>query len=146
MKTIDSSSYVLVTAQLALLIAIAIPDSHLHFSLTGTTLLVSGMTLGVWALLVMGRHLRIMPEPAAGAHLLRNGPYRLIRHPMYSAVVLAAAGWLLCDWSWTRLACLLALLPVLMLKAAREERMLGGKFSDYAAYRTTSRRFIPWVW
>ena len=131
---------------MALLVAIAIPDRHLHAQPVGAVLVALGVALGLWAMLVMGRHLRIMPEPAADAKLLRRGPYRLVRHPMYSAVVLAATGWLLCDFSWPRLACLAALLPVLAFKAAREERMLGEKFSDYAAYRATTRRFIPWVW
>ena len=55
-------------------------------------------------------------------------------------------GWLLCDFSGPRLGCWLALLPVLVLKAAREERLLGAKFPDYAAYRAATWRFIPWVW
>jgi protein-S-isoprenylcysteine O-methyltransferase Ste14 len=139
-------SGLLVAAQLALMTAIAIPDARLHFSPIGTLLLIGGIALGVWSLLVMGRHLRIMPEPAEGACLLRHGPYRLIRHPMYSAVVIGALGWLLCGFSWPRLVCLLVLLPILALKAAREERLLDGKFPDFAAYRATSRRFIPWVW
>jgi protein-S-isoprenylcysteine O-methyltransferase Ste14 len=65
---------------------------------------------------------------------------------MYSALVIGSIGWLLCTFSWPRLACLLALLPVLLLKAAREERLLTEMFPDYAAYRAASRRFIPWVW
>jgi protein-S-isoprenylcysteine O-methyltransferase Ste14 len=140
------SSRLLVGAQLALIAAVAIPDRHLHLLPAGVVLVALGAALGGWALLVMGRHLRIMPEPAADAQLRRRGPYRLIRHPMYSALVLAAAGWLPCDFSWARLACLAALLPVLVFKAAWEERMLGEKFPDYAAYRAATRRFIPWVW
>jgi len=139
-------SRLLVGAQLALLLAIAIPDRQLHVSPAGLALVALGLALGLWALLVMGRHLRIMPEPAPDAPLLRRGPYRLIRHPMYSAVILAALGWLLCDWSWARLACWAALMLVFACKAVREERLLGEKFSDYAAYRATTRRFIPWVW
>lgn len=141
-----SLSRLLVAAQMALLVAIAIPDRQLHVSPAGAVLVALGVALGLWAMLVMGRHLRIMPEPAAGAPLLRRGPYRLIRHPMYSAVTMAALGWLLCDHSWARLACLAALVPVFVCKAAREERMLGEKFSDYAVYRATTRRFIPWMW
>ena len=146
MKTSRFPSYVLVAAQLALLAAIAIPDVKLHFSLGGALLLAGGMALGIWALALMGRHLRIMPEPAAGAKLLQHGPYRMVRHPMYSAGVLAATGWLLCDFSWSKLACLLALLPVPALKAAREERLLGDTYPNYTAYRSSSWRFIPWVW
>ena len=144
--TSNLSSRLLVGAQLALLVAIAIPDRHLHLQPVGAVLVALGAALGGWALRVMGRHLRIMPEPAAGARLLRRGPYRLVRHPMYSALILGCPGWLLCDFSWTRLACFAALLPVLVFKAAREERLLGEKFPDYAAYRAASRRFIPWVW
>lgn len=140
------SSRLLVTAQTALLVAIAIPDDNLQLQPAGGTLVMLGVALGIWSMLVMGRHLRIMPEPAAEAKLLQRGPYRLIRHPMYSAVALAAAGWLLCDFSWPRLACWLVLLPVLVIKATREERLLGVKFPDYATYRASSRRFIPWVW
>ena len=132
--------------QMALLVAIALPDRRLHQAPAGAVLVACGVALGLWAMLAMGRHLRIMPEPAAGALLLQRGPYRLIRHPMYSAVTMAALGWLLCDFSWARLACLAALVPVLVCKAAREERMLGERFPDYAAYRATTRRFIPWVW
>ncbi|MCX7009179.1 MAG: isoprenylcysteine carboxylmethyltransferase family protein [Kiritimatiellaeota bacterium] len=139
-------SRLLVGAQLALLVTLAIPDHQLHLAPAGIVLVGLGAALGLWALLVMGRHLRIMPEPAAEAKLLRRGPYRLIRHPMYSALMLAGPGWLLCDFSWARLACFAVLLPVLALKAAREERLLGEKFPDYAAYRATTRRFIPWVW
>ena len=139
-------SRLLVGAQLALLVAIAIPDRQFHGDPAGGALVALGATLGGWALRVMGRHLRIMPEPAPDAPLLRRGPYRLIRHPMYSAVLLAALGWLLCDFSWTRLACWAALILVFACKAVREERLLGQKFSDSAASRATTRRFIPWVW
>jgi len=139
-------SRLLVAAQLALMTAMAIPWARPQLSLTGLLLMAAGLALGLWSFVVMGRHLRIMPEPAANARLLRQGPYRLIRHPMYSALVVGSIGWLLCTFSWPRLACLLTLLPVLLLKAAREERLLTEKFPDYAAYRAASHRIIPWVW
>ncbi len=139
-------SWLLVGMQVALMTAMALPATRPYWSLTGALLMTAGLALGVWSFVVMGRHLRIMPEPAAEASLLRHGPYRLIRHPMYAALVLGAGGWLLCTFSWPRLVCLLVLLPVLALKAAREERLLAEKFPGYAAYRAASRRFVPWVW
>lgn len=140
------SSHVLVAAQLGLLAAMVIPDARLHFSPVGVALLTLGTAFGLWALATMGRHLRILPEPAAKTPLIRSGPYRWVCHPIYSAVALAALGWVWCDFSCPRLACWLALLPALGIKALREERLLAAKFSDYAAYRATTRRFIPWVW
>ena len=140
------SSHVLVVAQLGLIAAMVIPDARLHCAPVGVALITLGAAFGLWALLVMGRHLRVLPEPTATAPLVRSGPYRWIRHPMYSAGMLAALGWLLCDFSWPRLACWLALLPVLVIKALCEERLLAAKFADYAAYRAATWRFIPWVW
>jgi protein-S-isoprenylcysteine O-methyltransferase Ste14 len=141
------SSRALVATQLGLLVALAIPGADLHFSAPGVGLLLSGTTLGLWAVLAMGlRQVRIMPEPGANLPLVRRGPYRWIRHPMYTSVTFGALGWLLCNFSWARLACWLALLPVLILKAAREERLLAARHPDYQAYQATSWRFLPWVW
>ncbi|TAN35734.1 MAG: isoprenylcysteine carboxylmethyltransferase family protein [Verrucomicrobia bacterium] len=141
------SSRVLVATQLGLLVALAIPGADLHFSPLGAGFLLPGVALGFWAAAMIGiRRVRIMPEPGANLPLVRRGPYRWIRHPMYTAVTLATLGWLLCNFSWPRLACWLALLPVLILKAAREERLLAAQHPDYRAYQATSWRFIPWVW
>ena len=141
------SSHVLVATQLGLLVALANPSANLHFSLLGAGLLLPGVALGLWAVATMGvGKIRIMPEPGANLPLVRRGPYRWIRHPMYTAVTVAALGWLLCDFSWPRLACWLALLPVLGLKAVREEQLLVARHPDYHEYQTTSWRFIPWVW
>lgn len=140
------SSRVLVATQLGLLVALAIPGADLRFSQVGAGLLLPGMALGLWAVLAMGlRQVRIMPEPGANLPLVRRGPYRWIRHPMYTAVTLGGLGWLLCNFSWSRLACWLALLPVLILKAAREERLLAARHPDYQVYQATSWRFIPRV-
>ena len=141
------SSCVLVATQLGLLVALASPGANLHFSPLGAGLLLPGVALGLWAVITIGvRRVRIMPEPGTNQPLVRRGPYRWIRHPMYTAVVLAGLGWLLCNYSWPRLACWLALLPVLGLKAVREERFLGVLHPDYHAYQASSWRFIPWVW
>ena len=140
-------SRVLVATQLGLLVALATPGGDLHFSPLGAGFILPSVVLGLWAVAVVGlRQVRIMPEPGANLPLVRRGHYRWIRHPMYTAVALAALGWLLCNFSWPRFACWLALLPVLGLKAAREERLLAARHSDYRGYQANSWRFIPWVW
>ena len=57
--------------------------------------LCAGGALGLWALAAMPiRQLRVVPETHPRGRLVRSGPYRMIRHPMYSAVLLVAAGML----------------------------------------------------
>lgn len=102
--------------------------------------------LGVWTLAYnrLG-NFNIHPAPKAAGHLITGGPYRLIRHPMYSAVLLGAGAlaWLAAPWAgalaWG------GLLLVLFTKARLEERWLGEQHADYAAYCLQSKRFVPWL-
>lgn len=110
---------------------------------------VSGGLLGAWALLSHPRgNFNIRPTPRAGGRLVSHGPYRWIRHPMYSAVALcsAAGAWAASatwgGWGWLLTA---ALVAVLFTKALLEERWMALKHPDYTAYRVTTKRFIPAV-
>lgn len=106
-----------------------------------------GLALGVWAILVMRiGHFKIIPEVAEHATLMQRGPYRFIRHPMYSSLLIATAALALDDPSWIRGAIWIALLITLVIKLSYEESLLLQHFPDYAAYRQRTRRLIPFVW
>ncbi len=114
--------------------------------LIGIVALAAGCSLAIWAWFVMGwRRLRIMPQPAESSQLLRSGPYRFIRHPMYTGVLVAAAGCVLWDFDIYRLLMWCSLAAVLEAKSQIEERLLDKKFSDYAEYRWHTWRFLPWI-
>lgn len=106
----------------------------------------SGVLLGLWALAAnRPGNFNIRPAPRAGARLVRQGPYRWIRHPMYTAVM--ACGWAAAWASSTSLAWLawVALVLVLVVKAVLEERWMLQAHPGYAAYRQGTRWFLPWV-
>lgn len=102
--------------------------------------------VGLWAL-VANRpgNFNIHPTPRTDGKLVMDGPYRWIRHPMYTAVNLLglacamAAGWALAWLLW------LVLTLVLLAKALLEERWMAAMHPDYAAYRARTRRFIPFI-
>lgn len=102
--------------------------------------------LGVWTL---GHNrlgnFNIHPVPKTAGTLVTSGPYRLIRHPMYSAVLLLAAAmaWLVTPWVSVSAWCLLA--RVLWTKATLEERWMSEQHPGYAAYCQQTRRFVPWL-
>lgn len=141
---------VLVALQFGLLIlqaAVAAPRI-LQGILPVGALLVAGtaLALAVWTLLHnrLG-NFNIHPTPKVSGVLVTKGPYRWIRHPMYTSLLLGAGalasmsspvtGWL----AWSALA------VVLLLKSTFEERWLCEHYPDYAAYRLVSKRFVPWL-
>lgn len=87
----------------------------------------------------------IRPTPKSWGMLVTTGPYRQIRHPMYTSVLLGAAslalmsepflGWM----AWTALA------GILLFKSTLEERWMSEVHPSYNSYRRESKRFIPWV-
>lgn len=105
-----------------------------------------GGLLGVWAVRTNPPgNFHIRPLPRAGGHLVQQGPYRWIRHPMYTAVMAcgAAAAWASTSWvAWLALA---ALVAVLVTKAVLEERWMLLAHPGYAAYRQDTRWFLPWI-
>lgn len=140
-------SLILVALQLGLLVAIAATGPVVPPQPAALALIGAGGALGLWALVVVRiRNLRIVPEPVANARLVVSGPYRLIRHPMYAAVLLVAGGWLAGHVTIPRLVLLLALAIVLLLKLRHEESILVKELPGYADYMRRTRRLVPWLY
>ena len=106
--------------------------------------LLAGVVLGAWALAAnRPGNFNIRPQPREGGHLIEHGPYRWIRHPMYSALLVAGAGAAWIAGSLVAWAALVALAIVLRLKAGVEEAAMAQAHAGYAAYRQRTRRFVP---
>jgi protein-S-isoprenylcysteine O-methyltransferase Ste14 len=139
-------SYYLVFAQVVLTLWLLIPGVLSRWNSAGVVLIIAGAALGLWALSTnrLG-NFRVLPEIKQGAHLVKSGPYRWVCHPMYTALLLVTLGSLICKFTGLRFAAWLGLVAVLCAKALREERLLRGQFSEYAAYRAHTGRFLPWL-
>ncbi|MCL1693771.1 MAG: isoprenylcysteine carboxylmethyltransferase family protein, partial [Actinomycetia bacterium] len=60
--------------------------------LVGIGMVVVAVIIGTWSFVVLGRNLTIYPFPVHEATLTDRGPYRLVRHPIYLAVIVGAVG------------------------------------------------------
>ena len=136
----------LVVAQFALIGWLIWPLTAQIWSVPALALMVCAGLLGLWTL-VYNRpgNFNIRPEPKASATLVTGGPYRYLRNPMYSAMLLFAAAEVLAYRDLWKIACWFALALVLLAKALLEERYLRALHPGYAAYSKRVRRFIPGI-
>lgn len=139
--------HLLVWLQLGLFLALIWTHTWLARGIPWRLLELAGVLFGLWALAVMGLgQLRIHPEVADHAALRTHGPYRWVRHPMYTSVLTVAGALTLDAPSFLRAGLFAALAAVLVIKLGREEIMLAEKFPDYAAYARRTKRMLPGLW
>ncbi|EQD65405.1 Isoprenylcysteine carboxyl methyltransferase [mine drainage metagenome] len=79
--------------------------------------------------------------------LIRSGPYRHVRHPIYTGILLAFVGSALALAEWRGVLAVLLAAVALIIKLRREERWMLERFgSDYAEYRKASWALLPGVY
>ena len=135
--------FVLMTAVIGLAVVVHGDGTGLAVIAMGVALFLVGGVFGIGGLIVLGRNRTPFPQPREGSKLVQRGIYGVVRHPLYTSVMLASLGWALIWQSGLALAVALAQIPFFAAKAAREERWLRGKFPDYAVYVTRVPRFLP---
>jgi protein-S-isoprenylcysteine O-methyltransferase Ste14 len=121
-------------------------EKNLLIMAGGAFFFVIALGCGLAGTVALGRNLTPFPKPSTHTQLVQGGIYSLMRHPLYTAVFCASAGWALVWQSWPALLATLALTPFFDAKARREERWLRQQFPEYASYEQRVRRFIPWIY
>ena len=112
----------------------------------GVVVALAGAAVAVSAGRALGRNLTPFPRPSRGAELVERGPYRLVRHPIYSGGLLSFVGVSLI-LSPVALAVTVVLAVVWALKAHLEETFLRAAYPDYADYcLRTPARLVPFVY
>lgn len=132
---------------MALLATLALPTlGHGTAPSAAWVLWVLAGLVGFWALRAnRPGNFNIRPTPRAGGQLVQHGPYRWVRHPMYTSVGCFAAGCAAAAGSASAWVAAVILAAVLIGKAALEERWMAEAHPGYADYRRRSWRFVPWV-
>ncbi len=139
--------YLYTTLQFILLGLILLTPPVIPKSYFALSLLVISIFTGFWAIWTF-RHTKInvFPYLPAGARLIKKGPYRYVRHPMYTAVLLFSLAYLSENYSWLFLFYFIGLLTVIILKINFEERHLKHRFNDYQAVFYKTYRLLPCIY
>jgi len=87
---------------------------------------------------------RVSAAPGASA-IIRGGPYRFIRHPMYAAVLLFVWAAVISHLSIFTLTIGIAVTVVAVARVIAEERLLNARYPDYGAYARATKALMPYV-
>ncbi len=117
----------------------ALPFSG-EIAIAGALLCFPGLVFVLWGRLALGDMYFVSTgygaQLFAGHRLITNGPYAVVRHPMYFGLILAAFGALLLHQTWTGVFFVVCALSVIR-RALREEEVLaktfGAEWTDYCA-------------
>lgn len=111
----------------------------------GLVLFAAGLTFAIWARVHIGRNWGTPMSQKDDPELVTGGPYRLVRHPIYSGVLVAGVGTAVAlSWAWLIAVALAGLYFV--YSATVEERNLTEQFpSTYPAYRRTTKMLVPFI-
>lgn len=112
----------------------------------GLILAALGALLALGGLFSLGSNLTAVPHPKEDAHMVENGAYRWVRHPIYSGIILGAFGFGLLRGGWLGLLYGLILFVFFDIKSRREELWLREKYADYASYQQRVHKLIPYLY
>lgn len=108
---------------------------------------ILGFLLVLGSVFVMKiQNIRVSPEVRVGGVLVVNGPYAIIRHPMYLSVLLIMTPLIIDYFSYLRLGLLIGLFITLIMKLTFEEKLLMKSYADYKNYKSYTWRLIPYIY
>jgi protein-S-isoprenylcysteine O-methyltransferase Ste14 len=111
----------------------------------GAALVAAGLALAVWARIYLGGNWGMPMTRRAEPELVTSGPYRLVRHPIYSGLLLGVLGTTLAK-NLFGLVFVVAVGAFFIYSARVEERNLATSFpSTYPAYKSATKMLIPFV-
>jgi protein-S-isoprenylcysteine O-methyltransferase Ste14 len=123
-----------------------VPDST-GTSLIGLGLLLLGLGLAVGARRYLGQYWSARVSLGEGHVLVKTGPYRMVRHPIYLGGLVAVVGTSIAIGELRAVLAVACVLAVAVLKLRTEEALLGERFgSAYRRYREDVKALIPFIY
>ena len=127
--------------------AAALPNGQM-FAVAGVFLFVVGLFLRWWAIITLGRFFTVDVTIEKDHELVERGPFRVVRHPSYTGVLLAFVGFALTHHNWAAL--LVMLVPIFAAFIRRmnveEDALSRALGSRYADYMRRTKRLVPFVY
>lgn len=115
-------------------------------SFLGLTLTIAGLAFAIVARVFIGRNWSGMVTVKKDHKLVRNGPYALVRHPIYTGTLLAVLGTVIALGETQGLLAVPFAALVLWIKSRREELLMTQEFGEeYTRYKRKVKALIPFL-
>ncbi|HKV29491.1 MAG TPA: isoprenylcysteine carboxylmethyltransferase family protein [Candidatus Dormibacteraeota bacterium] len=109
-------------------------------------LAIAGIVLRWYAIVTLGRFFSMRVQTTSDQQVVQSGPYRLVRHPSYTGLLMTVLGVLLMSTNWFTLACYVIALPGFGYRIYVEEHALASELGDqYRDYMRRSKRLVPFL-
>ncbi len=106
---------------------------------------VIAVALMIWARITFGRRSFHAAANATAGGLVTTGPYRFIRHPIYTAACLFGWGAIVVHWSLVSAALGILLLLGALVRMMCEEHLVKQKYPEYIEYAKVTKRMVPYL-
>jgi len=118
------------------------------FGIIGVALTAISVLFAIWARFSLGRNWSGNTATVKQDHaLITSGPYRLVRHPIYTGFIFGMLGTALTIGTTTAYLGVVLFCVAAAIRMQIEEKVMETKFpKDYPAYKKTSKRIVPWVY
>lgn len=124
---------------------LVVPHTRLSAGV-GASLCASGLGFAIWARVILGRNWSGVITLKEGHELIERGPYRVVRHPIYTGILAMFAGTAIGMGYFGGFLGLLLVFVSFWLKLKREEDLMLKHFPDkYAVYQRRVKRIIPFL-
>jgi protein-S-isoprenylcysteine O-methyltransferase len=127
--------------------AAALPHRR-SFMFAGVALFVTGLLLRWWAIITLGRFFTVDVAIEPDHELIERGPFRMVRHPSYTGVLLAFVGLALTLGNWAALLAILVPIGAAFIHRMNvEESALSGALGpEYTDYMRRTNRLVPFLY
>lgn len=143
--------YVVVQLIIMAVILLSVPYAHINlptevFVISLILIFAGAMIIGI-AFKQLGTSLTPSVRPVQNGKLITTGIYSIVRHPMYSGVIMLALGWSLGWGSLLSFTFSIVLAVFFAFKAQKEEKLLNEKYPEYTDYKVhVKKKIIPYIY
>ena len=112
----------------------------------GLVITALGLAIAVWARVHLGRNWSSRPVIQVGHTLIRTGPYRFVRNPIYTGLLVGYIGTAIVIGAFWAFVLIIFLLAAFLMRIREEEKLLLGEFGEeYEKYRREVKALIPYL-